>query len=472
LPGVEQLHADEACPVSRPPARELAQAIDDALRRLPAAVEAGLAARGWRWLDVGFRPLPLAFTCDVGGGFWATAALIRRDTQIWPPEWPVSLELIFGVGYEPATALMPLVTLFPRVTLLPEPDTARAFSLSGPDALDDLARQVIDAVVSHGTAFAEQHSSIEELSAALVAQGDVGMPYRAVLLAAGGDLAEARRVLDELPVQQDEGSEDWRAKRVVRQLTRWLDAGGGDIPPLQESLSWLVPRVSMPRPSRSFADHRAEARNAREAVTAVKAAAHGRSVDEITAMLIAEHERRGVDLPPHSAPILAEQIAEAQGPIGRARHVASSLRVLRDFVGLGVDIAKHRVPSNPDWMRPPDRASYPVRPGTEHGEVTLDDDAKPWLDRVARAAARRIGPMVTVQLWLTSSPEGDGTLVVHLGEKAVGRLAAPVAARFAADMRAAHFFDEDPRTFGQLFVSPSHARIFLQISLPRPVADE
>ena len=306
------------------PAREVAEEIANALAALQPLVEAGLAPHGWRWLDMGFRPHALAFTHDVGDGFWATAAALPEF--VWPRQWPTELRLAFGAGYEPAAALMPIVTLRPRVTLLPEPDSTMTFTLSGPDAVDAVAQQLIEAVLAHGVGFADAHRSIDEMDAELASRGEREAPYRAVLQAAAGNHDQARRLLQDIATQpSDETTPGWPAQRVVRQLTRWLDGGGADIPPLQESLTWLVPKASMPQDAGPVADRRENAREGRAAVEAVRAVARGRSVEELTALLIAEHARRGIELRANSAAILAERMAGAQGPLGRVRRFVSGV---------------------------------------------------------------------------------------------------------------------------------------------------
>ncbi len=131
--------------------REVARAIEEALERLQGAVEVRLAPHGWRSLDIGFKPFAVAFTRDVGDGFWACAEL-ARDSFSWPPQWPVSLKPIFGAGCQRATALMPVVTLPPRAALLHEPGGTYPFSVAGPEAVTDSALQVVDAIAGHQAA--------------------------------------------------------------------------------------------------------------------------------------------------------------------------------------------------------------------------------------------------------------------------------------------------------------------------------
>lgn len=64
---------------------------------------------GWRRIDRGLQPWA-AFTLPLGDGFWATIDL-RIAGMRFPDPWPVPLDVRIGAGYEPATDLMPIVTL-------------------------------------------------------------------------------------------------------------------------------------------------------------------------------------------------------------------------------------------------------------------------------------------------------------------------------------------------------------------------
>lgn len=55
----------------------------------------------------------------------------------------------------------------------------------------------------------------------------------------------------------------------------------------------------------------------------------------------------------------------------------------------------------PPWLRPPERASYPMTRTGHTTEITLDADAHDFLTRAWTQTPRRIGPNATVQVWLT-----------------------------------------------------------------------
>ena len=116
--------------------------------------------------------------------------------------------------------------------------------------------------------------------------------------------------------------------------------------------------------------------------------------------------------------------------------------------------------ADPDWLRPPDRATYRVPTGRRHVAVRLDAAGGAWLERIRAQAARRIGPWVLVDVWLTR--EQAGPVVVHIGQQPIGTV--DDDGRYENAFAAAALFDEDPVLTARLVPDPDP---ILELPLPR-----
>jgi len=96
--------------------------IDAALVTLVGVLGDRLAVMGWSTRPVG-AVTSGAFTRPTPAGLTATAEIRRNGGRI-PDDWPVPLDLVLGVGYEPALALAPLVTAHVFVNELADPAAA------------------------------------------------------------------------------------------------------------------------------------------------------------------------------------------------------------------------------------------------------------------------------------------------------------------------------------------------------------
>ncbi|HSY15995.1 MAG TPA: hypothetical protein VK816_08420 [Jatrophihabitantaceae bacterium] len=122
----------------------------------------------------------------------------------------------------------------------------------------------------------------------------------------------------------------------------------------------------------------------------------------------------------------------------RGEHIA------RAFKNLDVDTEE------PEWLRRPERASYPVplMGGGRWADVLLDPGAGEWLASVTAGKPDHPGPFGRIEVWL--SREGAAGIAVHVGVRQVGRLRDSDAGQFERIMRAAALFDEDPFLRGRL----------------------
>jgi hypothetical protein len=238
---------------------------------------------------------------------------------------------------------------------------------------------------------------------------------RAVLLAASGQHLAARTLIDEYQPPGLTETQRLSFHRFVRQLRRWLDAGGPPIPPLEESLREM-PELRMPQPpswSRSREQSRQQSRASREALLAVREKAGGKSRDQIGDLLAAEFTARGLDAPtPMEAAVAIDMLEIGRRPFGKARQKWRALQFTGKLLGDTVNTLRGRQAPNPEWMAPPEHASYPIRIGGGFGTVDLAADAADVLQRAAAEASQRFGPQIIVDLWLSES--APGTVSVHL----------------------------------------------------------
>jgi hypothetical protein len=121
---------------------------------------------------------------------------------------------------------------------------------------------------------------------------------------------------------------------------------------------------------------------------------------------------------------------------------------------------------DPNWLRPPARASYPVVTSRNRtSAVEFDPTAQEWIERLRVEPRRRIGPMIRVKVWL-SRDEPSGRLIVHSGEQRVGLIRRTDEAVFDKTMRAAAIFDEDPVVDAVLAAPADRDWAVLEIRLP------
>jgi hypothetical protein len=364
---------------------DAADVIEEALGRLVSQLAGHLESDGWRRRSYEVWPLAV-FARDIGGGFLATVEVFGWPLGDFrrPERWPVGLFLVFGCGYEPATALMPLVTLAPQAALIAENrsagDLAPDVTLSGPDSVDRTAAVIAGVITRRGLGFAEQHATVDALDAAMTDRdrlpADIEVTLRPVLLAAAGRHDRARALVDDFMKQGAAGTEDEDYPRFARQLHRWLDAGGSPIPPVEETLSRLPPPPGRP-PWPSMEKARQRFRDRRTAWNQVRAQARGRTTDELTTMLAAAYAAHGVDAAPSMLAKGVEQLQLDLRPFGRARLHLQDFTVLSSFPGLVKRMFADDPEPDPEWLQPPERASYPLPSnGRRWAAVLLNPDAR------------------------------------------------------------------------------------------------
>jgi hypothetical protein len=191
--------------------------------------------------------------------------------------------------------------------------------------------------------------------------------------------------------------------------------------------------------------------------------ARGKSREELIELLTIEYRKRDLDIAAPRIAMEAEKLRQSQKAFGRARGALFTLRTMGALGSAGVNAIRRGAQEDPEWMRPPPSASYPVRSGRRSAEVVLAADAARWLERAANESRRRVGPLVPIELWLTESV--GGTVQVHLGEQAIGTLAPLAAEAFSGELSAASLFDEQPFVKGHIALIPDGESL-LEIALP------
>ena len=374
------------------------------------------------------------------------------------------------MGYERALDLMPVLTLDVWPALVSEPDFAVVLEKN---------TSVVPAV--HATV-AHIEAKAVELSAAYPgvtaverklrsAENDIKRMQYLTLLAATGELDAARSELDEYAATLDPSEESRSDRRFVRQLTRWLDAGGPTPPPIEETLALLPPRPNFDRQPFSFnwSAERTKSKAERAALDAVRAQRDGKTGDQLRDLLAEEYARRGIEASAAGTTVAAGILATEEEPFARARSAFTAVRMMTSL-GTGlVRLVKSGPSPVPAWARPPDRASYEVRSIDSRGKsvVELDRDADVWLREVCDTSAEPLGHILDV--WLSRE---NGSLVAHVGQRRVGTIPAADADAFNQTLKVAQYFDEDPVLDGRLTRAPGVSRQVLEIPVPLPYGQE
>jgi hypothetical protein len=462
--------------------------VERALMTLSGSVADRLSAAGWKRRLLDGDRTQATLTRLAQNGIIAVIE-IRRTSFHWPVDWPVEVETSLGVGYEAALNLMPLLTVHPRAALIvdPEQGPTNRFSvqLNGADSVDQAAQRIVQFATEHAAATVEPFPDAAAIDEYLwnedeTAQtpseedtenedGDRGVSDfdtqgRLVLLAAMGRHEEARALLATHAADQPDRSIDRDDRRFIRQLTRWLDAGGPVAPPIEETLARLPRRTRPPRPSWSNA--RAESKAKKEARDAVRSKSRDKTLDQLKELITAEYSARGIEIAPSMVDFAAEMLQAEQQPFGRVRTALKAIRILKSAGGETIRLIKHASDGDPEWLLPPDRAAYPmIADRNRYTAVQLDAATNDLLERVRTEGPRRVGHWVLIDVWLAREVPA-GPLVASIGAQRVGTIPESQANEFDHVLRAASLFDEDPFVRGRLTAADGKGAIALEIPLP------
>jgi len=141
-----------------------------------------------------------------------------------------------------------------------------------------------------------------------------------------------------------------------------------------------------------------------------------------------------------------------QSPADQMRQKAQNLLLVGRTLGR---LARSRgIPDPPDWMNPPEEASYhgPPRRG-DKVPVEVDRNATAWLDRALESAPGHVGDVqALVPVWFDWDTEEDDTrrVEVYLGSTRVGTLNQNSSQSFSPVMKAAEAQGSKPRSMSPL----------------------
>lgn len=300
----------------------------------------------------------------------------------------------------------------------------------------------------------------EDIDADSLVTYAVDIRKRLVMLASMRNLDELQSMLDANADAPERGRLASNWERFDRQLHRWLDAGAPVVPPLAETMALLPRRRQLDRVSWSAS--RARSRAQQDAKNAAAAAADSDDPAKIAALLQAENERRGLVNSPFVLAMGVEVIRKERRSLGRFRSAAAVVKVVASMgSGFAREVKHH--PDPPDWMQPPQRASYEVPCAQSATAVRLDVGARDIVERAA-AGDRRAVLFTSVPIWLTRDPDDASWALAFLGHTRVGRL--PLSDGFDQALRAAEFYDEDPVLDGVIWRLGETEPVALQVSNP------
>jgi hypothetical protein len=432
---------------------------EDETRGLAEALGRGLterlSAQGWTVMEdqraLHRGPTGGAFQRTLGDGFSAVV-IFPSQAKEWRPLEDGRVEssgLIvvgrIGVGYEPAEALISACT-GSKVSgiVLNAPTISVTVRVAA--ELEETEVQLARFADDHAVAVAQRHTDVVSLIESL--RGHLAFPFTGeagswyvslgidpdsrpgplesteaellpALLALAGRDGEAREALADYIARDIEGVESRDYRRFARQLTRWLDADG-QLPPPSTPPRWPPPSSLRwkPQPMPSFAEFffdedrkskaRADQQARKEALEAVRAAGNDQSRDELRARLEQELSERGLSTEPLLVERQVEMILAEREPFGKARFALRTLKALKDSQAsrgspLKQAIERPNEPDDePDWLKPPDRAAYPVwSAGPKRTPVELEPTARKWLERIEASDPGHLAGSRELEVWLS-----------------------------------------------------------------------
>jgi hypothetical protein len=169
----------------------------------------------------------------------------------------------------------------------------------------------------------------------------------------------------------------------------------------------------------------------RDAVTAVRAAAAGKSRDEVRVMLDGEMRARGVEAP--SEPVMEALVSNILGK--RLRAAAEVLGIFRPLLDLFRSFSdampQYRAGRSVMYLVP-DRYDLPFK-------VIVDPGAAQWLRDGGREFARMPDPGQRIDVWLDSlgRPSEGAPIRIHVRESLAGVLSSEYGRTFWAEIEKA-----------------------------------
>jgi hypothetical protein len=207
----------------------------------------------------------------------------------------------------------------------------------------------------------------------------------------------------------------------------------------------------------------------KQVVQAVRGAGHGKTREQLRSLFEDELARHGMPRDPIWVERKLDELEWSPGE--RVRQTAQSLLLVGGTLGR---LAQSRgIPEAPQWMKPPEDASYHVwAQRCEKTTVDVDPHAAPWLDRALASAPGHIGDRhALVEVWFDweTDAAGDSPVAVYLGLEKVGVLDPQATEWFIPVMQSAANRDAKPRARAQL-AKAAHLRppYLLVVDVPVP----
>jgi hypothetical protein len=486
-----------------------------------------LSAQGWTSMNgdrhASHRPPTVgAFRRALDDDFSAVV-IFPSESKEWKPLEDGRVESSglkvvgrIGVGYRPAEALISACTGSKVSGIVLNAPTISVTARVAAD-LGEAEGQLTDFVNGHALAFAERYTDVDSLidalrtHVALSFTGEAGSWYVSLgidpdtplgpmesaeaellpaLLAIAGRDGAARTALADYMARDVKGIDSRAYHRFARQLTRRLDADE-QLPfpstppqwPPPSSLRWKP--QAMPSFAEFFLDDdrkakaRADQQARKQALEAVRAAGDDQSRDELRTRLEQELSERGLSTEPLLLERQVEMILADREPFGKMRFALRTLKALKDSSASPgrtleqVSERPHRPGDDPDWLKSPDRAAYPVRSASpRRTPVELDPAAREWLERIKDSDPSNLARSRELEVWLTrdgGNPADARRTSVHVGAERVGVLRADVEQQFRPVLEAAAERDEDPWTRGRLSTTSGPLPFLLEVELPESV---
>lgn len=463
-----------------------------ALAGLVHALTQALATSGWE-PAASQRPHVAALSWTTPSQASVTVEL--DDPLHFPGSKTKGLRLDVGVGYQPATDLMPLLFLNPPLALLANPlgPDASRLDLGTFNTDTDIDAVVDTAVAFLGTAahdIAGRFPSYEAIE--VVLQGELAtlptnsgdepfvqggtcdpkpfmrrdylVSHLAVLLAVTQRPEQALDLVVGFPAHHDQRGPTDSDRRFRRQLRRWIEAGSPTPPPAAVTVARL-PTRNRPRPATpTFADARTQAQLNKDALAVGRLAAPTASRDELRALLVEARQQRGLDVTPSGVEIQLDLLE--QEPIGRMQ---GAWKLLGAVTSIASSIKMAVAPGNaPQQLRRPAEATYPL--GNLNGswvQVELLDTAENILGPTIPDAPQHLGGLTTLDAWFPQPTHSDPTpthVTIHVGQTPVGTIPIRDTDAYARIALAAELYDESPYTRARL--GRYAGQLLLEVTVP------
>src|SRR5579863_244171 len=339
-----------------------------------------------------------------------------------------------------------------------------------PDEVREIANQIAEAVIEHGSDVAERYANVDELIAAVW-----DLPA-AALLSATGRFDESDAILDRV-------GDRWRVhefedqRRCAYQLRRWNSSGGDRslLPAEPPPRRWPKQEKQKQSFGEMWSSSRKGSANRDGAHEAARKRANGLPREEQLAILA--EELNGHDLPhsPIDVELALDHLWETKAD--------QWTRVARGAVKLGlsgVKMARAARGNEPEAhefyariertqdLSAPDPAFFEV-PTSNRQSPAVDlhqgiDETLAQIHDIAWPKPMNLGFIQGA--WLTQPDQGE--IAVHVGEWEIGTIASAASAAFEQALTEAAFREEFPKLAARIAFLGEPRRYLVDVALPLP----